>query len=80
VAAQAAAHSRKLVARRQFDLSDGAVALRASDVSIGVGFVIENEIRSRKFERRDAVPVLRAVPLMARGALAHGSVAGLDER
>ena len=56
VAVEAAAHARELVARRELELVDRAVALGAADVPVGVRLVVEEQVRARQAEGRDGVP------------------------
>ena len=75
VAVEAAAHPRQLVARRELELLDGAVALRAADVPVDVGLVVEEQVRARQRQRGARVAVAVLVAEVAERALPDRVVA-----
>ena len=78
MASEAAAHPRQLIARRELELVDVAVALLAVDVPRRVLLVVEHHVRVRDVELRDAVAVTGLVADVTEGALAGVVVARLD--
>ena len=78
--AEAALHARELIARRELQLLDVAVALLTGDVPRRVLLVVEHHVRPRDLELRDRVAVAVFVAEVAEVALAAGLVTGLNLR
>lgn len=68
VAAKAALHPGKAVARREVEPLDGAVALSAANVADGVGAMAEDEVSSRIIDLPDSGAIVGRVSGVALGA------------
>src|SRR5450432_3984576 len=70
MAIEATAHARQLIACREFQILDRAVALSATDVARHVQRVIEAQVRFRQRERRHTIARVASVAQVAKATLA----------